>query len=115
MLLVSERRIRELNCRFRNRDCVTDVLSFSYGEEEEDGLPLLGEIVIAPRVAFRQAGRWQTTPEMEMRRLLLHGLLHLLGCEHETDEGEMLRVQKRMLRRRALARSAPVVTSRGRP
>jgi probable rRNA maturation factor len=115
VVLVGERKIRDLNRRFRNRDCATDVLSFSYGEEECDGLPFLGEIVIAPRVAFRQARRFRTSAEMEMRRLLVHGLLHLLGYDHETDGGEMLRMQRRVLRRRALVLSAPVAASRERP
>ncbi len=65
-----------------------------------EGLPFLGEIVISPQVAYRQALRAGTDPEREMRMLLLHGLLHLLGYDHETDQGEMIRLQHRLMRRR---------------
>lgn len=91
--------MRMLNREYRGKDYATDVLSFPYEGEIEDGVPFLGEIVIAPSVAERQARRWRTSMDDEIRKLLLHGILHLLGYDHETDGGEMIRLQERLLRR----------------
>jgi probable rRNA maturation factor len=79
--------IRELNSRYRGKDTSTDVLSFP-GDLTPEGRHL-GDVVIAVPVAAAQAagsGRSLTT---ELRALILHGLLHCLGYDHETDEGEM--------------------------
>jgi probable rRNA maturation factor len=78
-----------------------------------EGSPILGEIVIAPEVAWRQARRWHTQLDRELRRLLTHGILHLLGCDHETDAGEMNRLQRRLLRRRVLSQAFPMAIPRG--
>ncbi len=78
----------------------------------DDGLPLLGDIVLCPEVAAKNAFRWNTTSEKEMGRLLVHGILHLLGFDHETDSGEMERLQKRLIRRHSFTSSAPVLCSR---
>jgi len=64
--------------------------------------------VIAPEVAWNQARRLKVSPERELRRLLVHGLLHLAGYDHEADKGAMLRLQRRLLRRRALLRGSPL-------
>jgi probable rRNA maturation factor len=100
--------MRQLNREYRGRDYATDVLSFGYPGEIVEGQPLLGEIVIAPEVAFRQARNWHSGPEREVRKLLIHGLLHLMGYDHEADNGEMNRIQRRMIRRQAFARGAPI-------
>ena len=92
--------MRALNSRYRNRDYPTDVLSFSYGDMKLDQIPFLGEIVISPEVAVRQAIRWGVRPEKELRKLLVHGILHLLGYDHETDKGQMNRIQTKLLRRK---------------
>jgi probable rRNA maturation factor len=97
---VGRRTMRTLNREYRKRDYATDVLSFPYPGELEDGIPFLGEIVIAPEVALEQAGRWRTGLQQEVRRLLLHGILHLRGWDHEKDAGEMMRLEKKLLRRR---------------
>jgi probable rRNA maturation factor len=102
VVFVNPRRMKELNLQFLGRNYATDVLSFSYPGEVADGLPWLGEVVIAPEVAWLQARRWRISAEKEMRKLLVHGLLHLLGYDHETDAGVMLTLQRRLLRRRAL-------------
>ena len=91
-----------LNRLHRGKDYATDVLSFSYEGERDDGLMFLGEIVIAPEVACENARRWNSLPERETRKLLVHGILHLLGYDHEADRGEMNRLQERLLRRRLL-------------
>lgn len=92
--LVSDSRVRELNRRYRKKDCATDVLSFV-----ADATPperLLGDIVIARGVARRQARRAGHGELTELRLLALHGLLHLLGYDHERDDGRMRRVERRL-------------------
>ena len=92
--------MRLLNNEWRKKDCATDVLSFAYGGEIVDGLPFIGEIVIAPEIAVRQAAEYETSPEHEIRKLIVHGVLHLMGYDHETDGGEKIGMQKRVSRRR---------------
>ena len=91
--------IRSLNRRYRGRDYPADVLSFGYGNEMLESKQFLGEIIISPETAREQARRWHTPLEKEIRRLLLHGILHLLGYDHESDKGEMNQVQRRLMRR----------------
>ena len=98
-----------MNRQYRGRDYATDVLSFAYPGETVEGAPFLGEVVIAPEVACCQAQRWHVRPEREMRKLLAHGILHLLGYDHETDKGEMIRLQRRLLRRQGISRTGPFV------
>jgi probable rRNA maturation factor len=112
VVFVGPRKMRNLNRQHLGRDSVTDVLSFSYEGEIVEGSPFLGEIVIALEVAWRQAHLWRTEPERELRQLLVHGILHLLGYDHESDTGEMKRLQQRLLRRRALSRAFPAAIMR---
>jgi len=72
----------------------------------------LGEIVISPEVASGNARQWNATLQREVRRLLIHGVLHLLGYDHETDKGEMRRLENRLMRSRARIRSGPVGRAR---
>jgi probable rRNA maturation factor len=102
VVFVSAREMRAMNRRYLQRDYPTDVLSFSYEDIVMDGSPFLGEIVIAPGVAVSQAKRYGTDPGKELRKLLVHGLLHLLGYDHETDRGRMNRAQSRLMRRKSL-------------
>ena len=111
VVFVTARRIRELNLRYRGRDYATDVLSFAYSGETVEGAPFLGEVVIAPEIASLQAQRWHVRPESEMRKLLAHGILHLLGYDHETDRGEMIRLQKSLLRRRSISQTGPLMAA----
>ena len=92
--LVSDRRIRSLNRTYRRRDYTTDVLSFP---SEERGF--LGDIAIATGVAARQARDAQHSFPTELKVLALHGLLHLIGYDHERDRGEMRRLEQRLLAR----------------
>ena len=89
--------VQELNRRYRRKDAPTDVLSFPADEPGE-----LGDVVIALGVARRQAGQAGHSLSMEFRVLALHGLLHLLGYDHERDGGQMRRLEQRLRRKGGL-------------
>jgi probable rRNA maturation factor len=89
--LTSDREVRRLNRTYRDKDHPTDVLSFP-GESTPEG-DHLGDVVIAVPVARRQAEAAGHSAERELRILLLHGVLHCLGHDHETDDGEMERLE----------------------
>jgi probable rRNA maturation factor len=89
--VVSDARVRALNRRFRGKDRATDVLSFPAGEPG-----VLGDVVIAAGVAARQAVKAGHPIQAEFRLLALHGLLHLLGYDHEHDDGRMARLERRL-------------------
>lgn len=95
--IVSDARVRALNRRFRRRDVPTDVLSFPAEEPDQ-----LGDVVIAAGVARRQALAAGHSVHTELRVLALHGLLHLLGYDHERDGGGMARLERRLRRRGGL-------------
>jgi probable rRNA maturation factor len=95
--LVSDVRAQQLNARYRAKDTATDVLAFA---AEEPGF--LGEIVIASGVARRQAREAGHSIQVELRVLALHGLLHLLGYDHERDGGRMAQVERRLRRKGGL-------------
>jgi probable rRNA maturation factor len=95
--LLSDARVRTLNRRYRRTDRATDVLSFPADEPN-----LLGDIVIATGVARRQARLAGHPLRTELRVLALHGLLHLLGYDHDRDAGRMARVERRLRRRGGL-------------
>jgi probable rRNA maturation factor len=104
--VVSDRRMRALNRVFRGKDVPTDVLSFPTDADVGAPVPgqprLLGDIVIASGVARAQAAREGHSLTTELRVLALHGLLHLLGYDHETDDGQMARVEARLRRKGGL-------------
>ena len=79
---VEEAEIEDLHVRYMNEPGSTDVLSFALGEVDEHGVRLLGDVVIAPAVAGRNN---PGDPPAELRLLLVHGILHLLGYDHERD------------------------------
>jgi probable rRNA maturation factor len=97
--LVGDARMRGLNRTFRGMDRTTDVLSFPSGEPDGGDL---GEIAIAVGVARRQASAPGHALGVELRILALHGLLHLLGYDHEQDHGAMRRFEERLRRRAGL-------------
>lgn len=103
VLVVSDREMRRLNRVWRGRDRSTDVLSFSQAEGE-GGAPggLLGDVVISVDTARRQAAERGVAVGTEADRLLIHGVLHLLGYDHEVSPAEARRMQRR---ERALARA----------
>ena len=91
---ISDRRMKELNGFFRGKDSTTDVLSFphesdAFEQKDGDTQNYLGDIVISAEQAQRQAKENKLTLDYEIRQLILHGLLHLCGYDHETDNGEM--------------------------
>ena len=92
---VSDKRIRELNRQFRGIDTATDVLSFPADEPDESNL---GDIAISVETAAAQAKENGLSFDDEIAQLILHGLLHLSGYDHETDNGEMNRLELRLRR-----------------
>ena len=93
---VSDKKIRELNRQFRGIDKATDVLSFP-----SDG-PELGDIAVSVDTAAVQAKENGLKLDEEIAQLILHGLLHLSGYDHETDNGEMNRLELRLRRKLAI-------------
>ena len=94
LCVVSDAAMRRYNRRFRDLDQTTDVLSFSPSD-----------LLISAASARRQARRLGHSLEAEMKVLALHGVLHLLGHDHETDRGQMARLERRWRRRLGLPRS----------
>ena len=95
IVFLSDRAIRELNCRFRGKRYATDVLSFPSAPEpfEKENRSHLGEVVISVQRATAQAQSNRLSFDNEVKQLILHGLLHLCGYDHETDNGEMNRLE----------------------
>ena len=104
--IVSDARMRALNWKFRRKNKATDVLSFPAAEHGH-----FGDVVIASGVAARQARQAGHPLGTELRVLALHGLLHLLGYDHEDDDGRMARLERRLRRRGGLREG---LTERGR-
>jgi probable rRNA maturation factor len=115
--LVSDAEIARMNETFRKKKGPTDVLSFPVAVRQRPRRPAtesgpyketkqgeyLGDIAIAPATARRYARKHGRTLPGELRVLILHGILHLLGYDHETDRGEMNRVERRLRKRFGLA------------
>jgi probable rRNA maturation factor len=99
--LVSDRAIRKYNKQYRQKDQSTDVLSFpSGGGEKPEYLPeypsqYLGDILISVESARENAARYRIKLPQEIKLLALHGVLHLMGYDHETDRGQMARAERR--------------------
>lgn len=110
IVLCDDKFIRALNRKYRGKDSATDVLSFSQQEEGEEeffdnldeldrqdtGDKQLGDVIISLETAARQSKEFRVTEEEELGRLLIHGVLHLLGFDHETskeDEKVMMKKQ----------------------
>lgn len=89
--------LRRWNAQFRGKDAATDVLSFPSG-----GPASLGDVAISAQRARAQAREWGHCIEDEIRILMLHGVLHLLGMDHESDAGQMRRAEMRWRRKLGL-------------
>jgi probable rRNA maturation factor len=118
--LVSEAEIKRWNRAFRGKNRPTDVLSFPSDDRPERGQrspakrmrgrqagragdSYLGDIAIAPAIARHNARRFGRPFSLEMRILVLHGILHLMGYDHEADQGQMDRREARLRRELGLA------------
>jgi len=91
--ITNDAELQALNAQFRGKDYATDVLSFPSG----DGGPL-GDIAVSIQRARAQAHEWRHSTDDEIRILMLHGVLHLLGMDHESDSGRMKRTEIRWRR-----------------
>ena len=98
---VSDRIMRKLNRRWREKRGTTDVLSFPAAQDEFEKVEgaSLGDVVISVEQAARQAREHGLEFDEEVAQLILHGLLHLCGYDHERDDGEMNRLELRLRRR----------------
>jgi len=105
VLVTSSAALRRLNRRFRGKDKATDVLSFPSAEGTA------GDLAISAEIAARNARRLGHTAADELKILILHGLLHLAGYDHETDSGTMAREEARL--RRALGLPAALIERTG--
>ncbi len=93
ILFCGDRLMKKLNYKFRKKQRTTDVLSFPSGEKE-----YLGDIAISLEETYRNSIRFKRPFPEELLRLILHGILHLIGYEHEKDENsEMIKVQERII------------------
>jgi probable rRNA maturation factor len=106
---VEDREIARLNGRFRGKPKPTDVLSFpangtgASSFPNENGAKVLGDIAISPQAARRNAKLFERTLDQEIRILILHGVLHLAGYDHEVDDGEMEQIEMRLRKKLGLA------------
>jgi|SRR5579872_1341646 len=98
---ISDAAMARLNQNFRHKRGPTDVLSFPAHDtkRQQRTSAYFGDIAISPQTARRNARHFSRTLPAEMRILILHGMLHLAGFDHETDHGEMDRIEKRLRRR----------------
>ena len=114
--LVTNAQIAKWNAAYRGRKKPTDVLSFPAEEESPEQAKTrtkshtkkkrsayLGDVAIAPAVARENARLYGRTLDQEMRILILHGILHLMGYDHETDNGQMERRERRLRRSLGIA------------
>src|SRR5690606_27796039 len=95
LTLVGKIRMQGLNRRYRQRDYATDVLAFPMQDPSKDRHSFVGVLVICLPVALSQASRLGYTADEELLRLLIHGTLHLLGYDHETNEREAKRMTRK--------------------
>jgi len=93
VLLADDAALRRLNCEFLHKDAATDVLSFPALANQDEGA---GDVAISLDAAERQAEEHGHSLEAEVRILLLHGVLHLAGHDHESDNGDMLRLEQEL-------------------
>ncbi len=95
VVLVSDAAMRNYNREFRGKNGSTDVLSFPNQEDDGDEEPYLGDILICVEAAARQE---RESLLQELQVLSLHGLLHLLGYDHDADQGEMETLERKLRR-----------------
>ncbi len=99
--VIGNAEMRRLNTKFRHKDYATDVLSFPAAENLPQGMPLLGDVIISLDKARQQATEGRRSLREEIVKLLIHGIVHLLGYDHERSEREariMKRLEKKIYR-----------------
>ena len=102
--LISDETMARLNETFRKKQGPTDVLSFpANGDRPAPDAEYIGDIAISPETARRNARRFSRSLPVEMRILILHGMIHLAGFDHETDHGEMDRIERRLRKKLGVA------------
>ncbi len=102
--LISDAAMARLNRAYRHKSGPTDVLSFpANGTKPKRQATYIGDIAISPQTARRNARRYARSAPAELRILILHGMLHLAGFDHETDHGEMDRKERRLRRQLGVA------------
>jgi len=101
VVFVSDRAMRQMNRTWRGKHGTTDVLSFPSEQSafEEESEATLGDVVISVAQASRQAAEHGLSLDQEIAQLILHGVLHLCGYDHESDDGEMHRLELRLRRK----------------
>lgn len=97
IVFVDDCAMRELNRDFRGKDTPTNVISFSMTEGQfgEINPELLGDVVISTETAVREAARWEMAVDDRILQLLIHGMLHLLGYDHEKGDKEALDMEQK--------------------
>jgi probable rRNA maturation factor len=106
LVLVGDHRMRRLNQHYRGRDSSTDVLAFSIREAPGPVSPLMGDVVISIPAVYRQAVEHRHSVNDEFALLLIHGILHLCGYDHERGSKEAARMRRQ--ERRLLSRASPL-------
>lgn len=87
VIITNNERLLELNEKFKGIKRPTDVLSFTFDENDVEVEPILGEVYISLEKAREQAQKYKVSCQNEVERLMVHGILHLLGWEHQTEDG----------------------------
>jgi probable rRNA maturation factor len=113
VLLTGDAAIRRLNRQFRHKDKATDVLSFP-APPGEGANAVAGDLAVSVDTAARYARRFGHSLQQEVKILLLHGLLHLAGYDHEADQGEMAAREETLRRRFRLPRTLTGDAAKGR-
>ena len=102
LALIGNAEMQMLNAKYRGKDYPTDVLSFPMAEGLSPAGHLLGDVIISVEKARQQAEERGRSRDKELATLLIHGIVHLLGYDHERDDGQMARLERRLRQRGGL-------------
>ena len=115
ILFCGDRKMRSLNRRYRGMDRTTDVLAFPSGAPSGGGGVFAGDVIVSVPYGKRQARKRGESPARELDRLLVHGFIHLLGYDHETDEGQMDALEARVRDRLGIQERARATSGKEAP
>ncbi|HHW20375.1 MAG TPA: rRNA maturation RNase YbeY [Thermodesulfovibrio thiophilus] len=93
VIFIGNKKMKELNCKYRGKNATTDVLSFVYFENDFSGNLFLGEIFINPERVNSQAKQYNISFWHEITRVLIHGFLHIIGYDHEGNRYQTKKMQ----------------------